>query len=105
MGILFPLVDAVNTTDTGNLFLLLFVEVALIVEVTEEDDEGDAVTNHQHVHGIREVALCEKVVARVHEEQHKLHLEKQTSDQLKHVVRTFTALFMQSRRHSPAANT
>lgn len=52
MGILLPLVDAVNTADTANctLFLLLFVEVALIVEVTEEDDEGDRVTTHHHIH-------------------------------------------------------
>lgn len=52
VGILLPLVDAVSTADTGNctLFLFLFVEVALIVEVTEEDDEGDRVTTHHRIH-------------------------------------------------------
>ena len=45
------------------LFLLLLVEVALIVEVTEEDHEGDAVGKHQKVHGVGEVALCKQVVA------------------------------------------
>lgn len=61
-------------------FLLPPVEVALIVEVTEEDDQGDAVTEHQQVHGVGEVALCEQVVAGVQEEEHKLHLERQTTD-------------------------
>lgn len=59
------------------LFLLLRVQVALIIEVTEEDDEGDAVTKHQHVHAVGEVALCKQVVACVQEKQQKLHLEKQ----------------------------
>lgn len=58
-------------------FLLLLAEVALIIEVAEEDDEGDAVTKHHHVHGVWEVTLCEQVVARVHEEHEKLHLERQ----------------------------
>ena len=62
----------------GLLFLLLPVEVALIIEVTEQDDEGDAVTEHHHVHGVGVVALCEQVVARVQEEQQKLYLERQT---------------------------
>ncbi len=74
------------------LFLLLLVEVALVVEVTEEDDEGDAVTKHQHVHGVWEVALCEQVVARVQQEQQELHLERQSekvqiSRFHKHIVR------------------
>lgn len=56
------------------LFLLLPVEVALIVEVTEEDDEGDAITKHHHVERVREITLCEQVVARVKEEQTELHL-------------------------------
>lgn len=56
----------------GILFLLLLLEVALVIEVTEEDDESDAVTEHQHVHGVGEVALCEQVVARVQEEQQEL---------------------------------
>lgn len=59
--------------QTGNSLLLLLVDVALKIEVTEEDDEGDAVTKHHRVHGVGEVALCEQVVARVKEEQHKLH--------------------------------
>lgn len=69
-------------SDREHLFLLLFADIALIVEVTEEDDEGDTVTKHQHIHGIWEIALCEQVVASVQEEQHKLHLERQTFDQL-----------------------
>lgn len=40
-------------------FRLPLVEVALVVEVAEEDDEGDAVSKHHYVHGIGEVALCE----------------------------------------------
>lgn len=55
------------------LFLLLLVEVALIIEVTEEDDESDAVTKHQHVHVVGEVALCEQVVARVQKKHHELN--------------------------------
>ncbi len=80
---MFPLVDAESTADTGNvcsLFLLLLVEVALIIEVTEEDDEGDAVTKHHHVHGVREVTLCEQVVACVQEEQQKLQLQMQSGE-------------------------
>lgn len=46
-------------------YLLLLVEVALMIEVTEEDDEGEAVRKHKQVHGLGEVALCEQVVARV----------------------------------------
>lgn len=38
-------------------FLLLFGDVAAIVEVAEEDDEGDAVAEHQHVHGVWEVTV------------------------------------------------
>ena len=65
------------------LFLLLLAEVALIIEVTEEDDEGDAVAEHHHVHGVGEVAVCEQVVAGVQEEQHELHLlEGKSSDQI-----------------------
>lgn len=62
-----------STADTGAvkhrgiLFLLPLVEVALIIEVAEEDDEGDAVTKHQHVHGVGEVALRHQVAARVQE--------------------------------------
>lgn len=46
-------------------FLFLPAQVALIVEVTEEDDEGDAVTKHHQVHGVWKVALCKQVVAGV----------------------------------------
>lgn len=59
-------------------FLLLFVDVALIVEVTEEDDEGDAVTKHIRVHGSWEVTVCEKVLTRVQQEHHELHLKGET---------------------------
>lgn len=90
MGAQFPLVDAESTQDRGHLFLLLFADVAVIVEVTEEDDEGDTVTEHQHIHGIREIALCEQVVASVQEEQHKLHLERAHSISLLHKQRKFT---------------
>lgn len=55
-------------------FLLLFGDVAVIVEVAEEDDEGDAVTKHKCVHGIWEVTVCKKVVTRVQQEHHKLNL-------------------------------
>lgn len=41
--------------DALVLFLLLFVDIALIVEVAKEDDEGDTVTKHKYVHGIWEV--------------------------------------------------
>lgn len=50
----------------------------MIVEVTEEDDEGDAVAKHKHVHGVWEVTLCEQVVACVQEEEQKLHLQTQS---------------------------
>lgn len=55
-------------------FLLLFGDVVVIVEVAEEDDEGDAVTKHECVHGIWEVTVCKKVVTRVQQEHHKLNL-------------------------------
>lgn len=58
------------------LFLLFLVEVAVIIEVTEEDNEADAVTKHHQVHAVGEVALCKQVVACVQEKQQKLHLEK-----------------------------
>lgn len=47
----------------------------MIVEVAEEDDEGDAVTEHECVHGIWEVTICKKVVTRVQQEHHKLNLQ------------------------------
>lgn len=81
-GRIVPSSGCCEYSDSGHLFLLLFADVALIVEVTEEDDECDTVTKHQHIHGIWEIALCEQVVASVQEEQHKLHLERQTFDQL-----------------------
>lgn len=59
------------------LFLLLLAEVALIIEVTEEDDESDAVTKHSYVHGVGEVALCEQIVARVRKKHHELDLRRQ----------------------------
>lgn len=59
----------------------------MIVEVAEEDDEGDAVTEHKRVHGIWEVTLCEKVVTRVQQEHHKLHLEGEMS---LHIIFTHT---------------
>lgn len=43
-----------------------------MIEVTEEDDEGEAVRKHKQVHGLGEVALCEQVVARVYQEQQEL---------------------------------
>lgn len=100
--------DASSTANTGSScvsFLLLFAEVALIVEVTEEDHEGDAVTKHEQVHGVWEVALSEQVVARVQEEQRELHLERETSHQLirKHSFLRLAALLAQCRGRSPAA--
>lgn len=68
-----------------HLFLLLLVEVALIIEVAEEDDEHDAVPEHRRVHGVGEVALGEQVVAGVHEEQKKLHLEKSFGEKFRSV--------------------
>lgn len=67
MGLLRRLVSNVGTTGSPVLvsFLLLFGDVAAIVEVAEEDDEGDAITKHERIHGIWEVTLCEKVVTRV----------------------------------------
>ena len=88
MGVLFPLVDASEYCRQENIpqaalmkpqcvlhfFLLPFVMIALIIEIKEEDHEGDAVDEYQRVHGVGEVAVCEQVVARVQEEQHELHL-------------------------------
>lgn len=76
--------------------LLLFGAVAAIVEVAEEDDEGDAVTKHERVYGMWEVTLCDKVVTRAQHEQHKLHLEGEMSLQIilhthTHVVQTGSA--------------
>lgn len=62
-------------SDAQASFLLLFGDVAVIVEVAEEDDEGDAVTKHECVHGIWEVTICKKVVTRVQQEHHKLNLQ------------------------------
>lgn len=64
-------------STAGVSLVLLLVEVALIIEVTEEDDEGDAIAEHHQVHEVGEVALCEQVVACVQEEQQELHLERQ----------------------------
>lgn len=63
--------------ECDSLFLLLLAEVALKVEVAEEDDEGDTVAKHHHVHGVGEVTLCEQVVARVQEKQQELYLERE----------------------------
>lgn len=92
----------------GVSFLLLRLpEVALIIKVTEEDDEGDAVTNHHSIHGIRVVAICEQVVRCVHNDQDKLHLERRhSSDRFNDsnmLVRTFLNISLQSWRRSPAA--
>ena len=82
MGLSRPLVVTEGTAGSTGLFLLLFADVAAIVEVAEEDDEGDAVTKHKCVHGIGEVTVCEKVVTRVQQEHHKLHLEGKGSLQI-----------------------
>lgn len=75
---LLPLVEKVHATVISSLVLLLLplADVALVVEVAEEDYQRDAVAKHKHVHGIGEVALGEQVVASVEEEEQELHLEK-----------------------------
>lgn len=59
------------------------MEIALIVEVTEEEDEGDTVTKHNYVHRVREVALGKQVVAGVKEEEQELELQRQMGMQIK----------------------
>ena len=61
-----------------NLFHL-FAEVALVVEITEEENEADTIAKHHNIHGVREVALCEQVVSCVHCQKHKLHLQEDRS--------------------------
>lgn len=55
--------------------LLLPADVALIIEVAEEDDEGHAVAEDHGVHGVWEVAVGEQVVAGVQEEEQELQLQ------------------------------
>lgn len=59
--------------NTPVLFLLLSAEVALVIEVTEEDNESDAVSKHHNVHTVGKVTLGEEIVACVQEEEDKLH--------------------------------
>ena len=56
-----------NSDNAGRscLLLLLLGEVALVVEVAEEDYEGEEVGADDGVHGVREVALGVEVVERV----------------------------------------
>ena len=54
----------------------LFAEIALVVEITEEENEADTIAKHHNVHGVREVALREQVVSGVRCQKHKLHLQK-----------------------------
>lgn len=62
------------------LLLPLLAEVALVVEVAEQDDQRDAVAKHDDVHGFGEVALGEQVVAGVEEEEQELHLARRSQD-------------------------
>lgn len=90
-------------------FLLLFLEVALIIKVTEEDDEGEAVTNHHAVHGVGVVTICEQVVRRVHKNKYKLHLQRRhSSDQSKDsnmLAKACLNISLRRWRRSPAAET
>lgn len=54
------------------LLTLLFGEVAVVVEVTEESDEAERVSQHNHVHGVREVTVSEQVVGGVDSDYEKL---------------------------------
>ena len=61
-----------------NLFHL-FAEIALVVEITEEENEADTIAKHHNIHGVREVALREQVISCVRCQKHKLHLQEDRS--------------------------
>lgn len=71
-----PIMSALLQNFRVSLRLLLFLlaEVALVIEVTEEDNKNDAVSKHYNVHTVWKVTLGEQVVACMQEEHHKLHL-------------------------------
>lgn len=72
--------------ESGSGAFVLPVHVALVVEVAEEQDEADAVGEHNGVHRVGEVTLGEQVVAGVCGEKNELQLE------MKEVVRRNTHL-------------
>lgn len=63
------------------LFVLaLPLEIALIIEVAKQSNEAQTVSKHDHVHGVRKITLCEKVVPCMCGQQHKLELKKQNKN-------------------------
>lgn len=92
-------------SSLGLLLLPLSAEVALVVEVAEEDDQRDAVAEHKGVHGIGEVALGEQVVAGVDKEEQELHLVRGRRRDLFVFLRRSHRSTTWRRRRLPAAGT
>lgn len=66
-----------SLSSAGLGFLGLLVdEVATVVEVAEESDEAERIGQHDHVHGVREVAVGKQVVGGVDGHYEKLELER-----------------------------
>lgn len=60
-------------------------DVALVVEVAEEQDEAEAVGKHNRIHGVGEITLCEQVIASVCGQKYKLELKNKKT---KHIFKT-----------------
>lgn len=48
----------------------------MVVEVTEESNEAERVSQHNHVHGVRKVTVSEQVVSGVDGHGNKLELRR-----------------------------
>lgn len=63
-----------------------FASVRVVVEVGEEDDEGDSITDQSPLHPGREWAACVEGVASVADGHMELDLEKQAHSVIKRTV-------------------
>lgn len=63
-----------NSFEFELSFLVLFDEVASVVEVTEENDEAERICQNSDVHIVREVTVSKQIVAGMDSHYEKLEL-------------------------------
>lgn len=63
-----------NSFEFELSFLVLFDEVASVVEVTEENDEAERICQNGDVHRVREVTVSQQIVAGMDSHYEKLEL-------------------------------
>lgn len=71
---LFPFFLSHNSFEFELSFLVLFDEVASVVEVTEENDEAEGICQNSDVHRVREVTVSKQIVGGMDSHYEKLEL-------------------------------